>query len=183
MFPNNVQARSPLSGSGPGGNETGSEPHSATSGCGQAHNSPGPPDPAHSCLRARRLGGEGPSRQVGTWPKVGQVSAPLPPHWMGRQPHLPSWHLQGGAALGWWGPREGRGHLPGCARCHPQAAHRKGAPGALPCATPSPTPRVPSPAELCLWPGFRQLWLPGSLGPAGHVPTRLEARLCPQAGV
>lgn len=45
-----------------------------------------------------------------------------------------------GAALGWWGPREGRCHPPGCARCHPQAAHHKGAPGGFP-PHPPPTPR------------------------------------------
>lgn len=70
--------------------------------------------------------------------------------WMGGQPPLPSWHLEGGAALGWWGPREGRGPLPGCARCHPQAAHRKGAPGGPFPAPPQPVP-APRPAEL--WPG------------------------------
>lgn len=71
--------------------------------------------------------------------QAGLVSMPSQLHWMSGQPHLPSWHLEGGAALGWWGPREGRGHLPSCARCHPQAAHRTGAPRALP--TPPPAPR------------------------------------------
>lgn len=113
--------------------------------------------------------GQRPGRQVGlrTWPD-GQAAPP------------PRWHLEGGAALGWWGPREGRGRLPGCTRCHPQAARRKGAPGGFPPRHPSPVPGFPSPAELWLWPGSRQLRLSGT-GKTRCAYT--EAHLCPQAGV
>lgn len=75
----------------------------------------------------------------------------------GGQPPSPSWHLEGGAALGWWGPREGRAAFPAV----PGATHRlltaKGPLGALPCATPAHARRS-KPCRALAWPGSQQLW-------------------------
>lgn len=82
--------------------------------------------------------------------------------------------LLGGGALG-----RGRSHPPGAARCHPQAAHRKGAPGGFPCASPSPTSSALAWVPAAGAPLGGQAWAPWE-GPA--LRTCLEARPVPTAG-
>lgn len=141
-----------------------------------------PPCAAGMLTAASEPGVSGLRGRAGRWaPGTNQARARRPPHrLMGGQPRLPAgtWretpHLGGGAP--------GRGGA--TFRAVPGATHRlftaEGPPRAFPCATPSPTAGVPSPTELALWPGSRQLWLLGSLRPEGHAaPTRSEAHLCP----
>lgn len=59
--------------------------------------------------------------------------------WVWRQPRPLCWHRERGSRSWVVGPSGGgRSHPPGAARCHPQAAHRKGALG-VPLRPPSPT--------------------------------------------
>ena len=108
---------------------------------------------------------------MGTWHEVStsaHARRPRPPNrgGCGGSPALSPGAWRGEAALGWWALGRGRSHPPGAARCHPQAAHRKGAPGGFPCASPSPTSSelawcnwlVPSNRKSCLRQEMMEIW-------------------------
>lgn len=61
--------------------------------------------------------------------------------------------------LGGGAPGRGWGHPPASARCHPQAAHHKGASGAFPCATPALCQAFQAPQSLAL------AWVPAAVAP------------------
>ena len=121
---------------------------------------------------------------MGTWHEVStraHARRPRPPNrgGCGGSPALSPGTWRGEAALGWWALGRGRSHPPGAARCHPQAAHRKGAPGGFPCASPSPTSSELAWVPAAGAPLSRQAQAPWE-GPA--VRTHLEARPVPAAG-
>lgn len=119
-----------------------------------------PPCAAGMLTAASEPGVSGLRGRAGRWaPGTNQARARRPPHrLMGGQPRLPAgtWreapHLGGGAP--------GRGDLPGRARCHPQAVHRRGAPAGFSLRHPQPHGRRSKPHRA------RALaWVPAAVAP------------------
>lgn len=129
---------------------------------------------AHSGLRARSLRHEGPGRQADPWQRAGSEQAPAPtashPWRMGQAaPPSPAGTCREGAALGWWGPREGVVPLSRLCQVPPTGCSPQRGPRGFPLRHPQPYARRSKPRRAWLWPGSRQLRLLGPLGSEGCV--------------
>ena len=122
-----------------------------------------PPEPGVLGVR-----GQAGKRTPGT--KQAPVPTPSRLQRTGRAaPPSPAGTCREGAALGWWGPREGA--VPPSRLCQlpPTACSPQRGPGGFPLHHPQPYARRSKPRRAWLWPGSRQLWLLSPLESEGRV--------------
>lgn len=137
---------------------------------------------ARSGLRAQSLGSKGPGRQADPGREQAgsrhqapvRMPSPLQRIEQGAPPS-PAGTCREGAALGWWGPREGVGPPSRLCQVPPTGCSPQRGPRGFPLRHPSPMPGVPSPAELGSGLG------PSSCGSLAHW-DRKDV-LCLQVGV